>query len=163
PAPARPPLALADEFDKTEAMVPMRDGVKLHTAVYAPKGASEKLPIILLRTPYGIDSRAPPPIHEYLRHLPAPASLFPFHTLRAPAADAFFFAFQDIRGRFKSEGTFVMTRPARDRTDPKAIDEASDTNDTIDWLLKTVPNHNGRVGMLGISYPGWLTAVAMLD
>jgi putative CocE/NonD family hydrolase len=76
--------------------------------------------------------------------------------------DGYIFAFQDIRGRFRSEGKFVMTRPARDAKEPKAIDEASDTSDTIDWLLKNTDS-NGRVGMLGVSYDGWLTAVAMLD
>jgi putative CocE/NonD family hydrolase len=132
------------QFDRTEAMVPMRDGAKLHTLVHVPKDAKEPLPIILVRTPYGIGGG----VLGYLKEL---------------ADDGYVFAFQDVRGRYKSEGTFVMTRPPRDPADPKAIDEASDTSDTIDWLLKTVPNNNGRVGMLGISYPGWLTAVAMLD
>ncbi|MBO0699867.1 MAG: CocE/NonD family hydrolase [Zavarzinella sp.] len=135
-------------FDRTEAMVPMRDGVRLFTRVYVPKDAKEPLPILLLRTPYGIDGRAERQFRVYLRDL---------------VEDGYIFAYQDIRGRHQSEGTFVMTRPPRDPADPKAIDEASDTQDTIDWLLKTVKNHNGRVGMLGISYDGWLTAVAMLD
>jgi putative CocE/NonD family hydrolase len=77
--------------------------------------------------------------------------------------EGYIFVFQDIRGRFKSEGQFVMGRPPRDRNDPKAIDESTDTSDTIAWLLTKVPNHNGRVGMLGISYGGWLTVMAMLD
>ena len=79
------------------------------------------------------------------------------------AADGYIFAFQDIRGRYKSEGHFVMMRPPRDRKDPHAIDESTDAYDTIDWLVKHVPNNNGRAGMLGISYPGWLTVMAMLD
>ncbi len=137
-----------DRFVRTEAMVPMRDGVKLHTAVYAPKGPHGPLPILLLRTPYGIDGRPERVFRGYLRDL---------------AEDGYVFAFQDIRGRFKSEGQFVMTRSPRDRDDPKAVDEASDTSDTIDWLLANVKGHNGRVGMLGISYDGWLTAAAMLD
>jgi putative CocE/NonD family hydrolase len=147
---ARPPVALSQEvkYDRVEAMVPMRDGAKLYTTVHIPKGAKEKLPIIFLRTPYGIEGRGEKLLRSDFKEL---------------AEDGYAFAVQDIRGRFKSEGTFVMTRPARDANDPKAIDEASDTNDTIDWLLKTVPNNNGRVGMLGISYPGWLAAVAMLD
>ncbi|MDB5306594.1 MAG: X-Pro dipeptidyl-peptidase [Gemmataceae bacterium] len=138
----------APRFDRTEALVSMRDGVKLYTTVYAPKETKGPLPVILLRTPYGIDGRPERLFRNYLKDL---------------AHDGYVFAFQDVRGRFKSEGTFVMTRPARDPADPKAVDEASDTHDTIDWLLKTVKGHNGRVGMLGISYPGWLTAVAMLD
>jgi uncharacterized protein len=135
-------------FTRTDAMVPMRDGVKLYTQVFVPKGAKEPLPILFLRTPYGIDGRAERNFKVYLRDL---------------VEDGYAFAYQDIRGRYKSEGTFVMTRPPRDPKEPKAIDEASDTQDTIDWLLKTVPGHNGRVGMLGISYDGWLTACALLD
>jgi len=139
--------AAEPKYDHVEAMVPMRDGTKLFTTLHIPKGAKNPA-IILVRTPYGIDGRGEKNIDGALKEL---------------AADGYAFAFQDIRGRFKSEGKFVMLRPARDRTDPKAVDEASDTSDTIDWLLKSVPDNNGRVGMLGISYPGWLTAVAALD
>ena len=77
--------------------------------------------------------------------------------------DGYIFVFQDIRGRFGSEGTFVMQRDPRDKSDAKAIDEASDTYDTIDWLVKNVPNNNGRAGVVGISYGGWLTAMTLLD
>ncbi|MGH7618344.1 MAG: CocE/NonD family hydrolase, partial [Gemmatimonadaceae bacterium] len=105
-------------------------------------------PFILTRTPYGIAgaSRA-------------------FRTSYAELADeGYIFVLQDIRGRYTSEGQFVMLRPLRaNRNDPKAIDEATDTYDTIDWLLKNVPNNNGRVGQLGVSYPGWLTVMSMLD
>ena len=146
--PSQEPAKADARFDRTETMVAMRDGVRLHTSVYVPKEAKEPLPIVFIRTPYGIDGRPERNFRDYLKEL---------------VEDGYAFAFQDIRGRFKSEGTFVMTRPARDPADPKAIDEASDTSDTIDWLLKTVPGNNGRVGMLGVSYPGWLTAVAMLD
>ena len=139
--------AAEPKYDRVEAMVPMRDGTKLFTTLHIPTGAKNPA-IVLVRTPYGIDGRGEKNIAGALKEL---------------AADGYAFAFQDIRGRFKSEGKFVMLRPARDRADPKAIDEASDTSDTIDWLLKNVPDNNGRVGMLGISYPGWLTAVAMLD
>lgn len=135
-------------FTRTAAMVPMRDGVKLHTVVYVPKKASGTLPIIFVRTPYGIEGKGEWVFQNYVKDL---------------VEDGYIFAFQDIRGRHKSEGTFVMTRPARDAKDPKSVDEASDTSDTIDWLLKEVDGNNGRVGMLGISYDGWLTAAAMLD
>ena len=148
PAPAQERTKSDSRFERTEEMVPTRDGVKLHTIVFVPKEAKEPLPIILIRTPYGIDGRPERNFRSYLKDL---------------VEDGYIFAFQDIRGRFKSEGTFVMTRPPRDRANPKAVDEASDTADTIDWMLKTVKGHNGRVGMLGISYPGWLAAVAMLD
>jgi putative CocE/NonD family hydrolase len=129
-------------------MVPMRDGIELYTTVHVPKNAKGPLPIILIRTPYGIAGRPERNFDSSLKEL---------------VDEGYAFAFQDIRGRFKSGGRFVMTRPARDPHDPKAVDEASDTHDTIDWLLKTVKHNNGRVGMLGVSYPGWLTAVAMLD
>jgi putative CocE/NonD family hydrolase len=147
-APGQQPAAeAARRFVKTDQMIPMRDGVRLNTAIYAPRDAKGTLPFLLLRTPYGID-RAANQFRSYLKDL---------------ADDGYIFAFQDIRGRFKSEGRFVMGRPPRDRADAKAIDESTDTYDTIAWLLKNVPNHNGRVGMLGISYGGWLTVMAMLD
>ena len=129
-------------------MIPLRDGVKLYTTVYAPKEHKALLPFVLLRTPYGIESGGPQALKEYLKDL---------------ADDGYIFVFQDIRGRHKSEGQFVMLRQPRNPKHADTIDEGSDTNDTIDWLLKNVPNHNGRVGMLGVSYPGWLTVMALLD
>src|SRR5207248_1622369 len=137
----------APGFDLTEVMIPARDGVKLHTTIFVPKGAQGPLPIIFTRTPYGI-AHAGNALGGYYR---------------AFANDGYIFAFQDIRGRYTSEGQFVMLRPPRQRGDPKAIDEGTDAYDAIDWLLAHVPNNNGRVGMLGISYPGWLTLMAMLD
>jgi putative CocE/NonD family hydrolase len=139
---------IAKRFAKTEAMISMRDGVKLYTTIYGPKTIKGPLPFIFLRTPYGIESRGPQSLESYLKDL---------------ADEGYIFVFQDIRGRFKSEGTFVMSRAPRDPQDPKAIDENTDTNDTIDWLLKNVPDNNGRVGMLGISYPGWLTVMGALE
>lgn len=138
----------AEQFTQRVEMIPMRDGVTLHTMIYSPKEQKGELPFILLRTPYGVESRGPKALKEYLKEL---------------ADEGYIFVFQDNRGRHKSEGQFVMMRPPRDPQDPKAIDEATDAHDTIDWLLKNVPNHNGRVGMLGISYPGWLTVMALLD
>jgi putative CocE/NonD family hydrolase len=138
----------AGKFTRTAAMIPMRDGVKLYTTVYAPKGQQAPLPFVLLRTPYGIGDGEPRSLREYLKDL---------------ADDGYIFAFQDIRGRHKSEGQFVMSRPPRDPKNADAIDEGTDTYDTIEWLLKNVPNHNGRVGMLGVSYGGWLTVMALLD
>ena len=128
-------------FDKTDAMIAMRDGVKLHTEIYAPKNATEKLPLFITRTPYGLsdDDRG------YSRLLFLYREMF---------ADGYIFVVQDIRGRFGSEGTFVMQRPPRDRSKPGSIDEGTDTYDTIDWLVKNVPNNNGRAGEAGISYGG---------
>ena len=137
----------AAAFERTEVQIPMRDGVKLHTLVFVPKNQSAALPFILTRTPYGIAGAAGSFTTSY-------AEL---------AGEGFIFVFQDIRGRFGSEGQFMMLRPPRDRRDSKAIDESTDTYDTIAWLLQNVPRNNGRVGMLGVSYPGWLTVMAMLD
>jgi uncharacterized protein len=134
-------------FSKTEIEIPMRDGVHLHTAIYVPTAPHGALPILFVRTPYGIVGAAGALRSSYLEL----------------EADGYIFAFQDIRGRYKSEGQFVMMRPPRDPKDSHAIDESTDAYDTIDWLVKHVPGNNGRVGMLGISYPGWLTVMAMLD
>jgi len=126
PQPPDPPVG----FDKTEQMIPMRDGVKLHTIIYTPKSHREPLPILFQRTPYGIDGTY---------------RAFPSGILKELIDDGYIFAFQDIRGRFKSDGQFVMLRPLRQSQDPKAIDEGTDTYDTIDWMVKNVPNNNGRV------------------
>src|SRR5690349_8999060 len=110
-------------FDKIETMIPMRDGTRLHTEIYRPKKMRAPLPFLLVRTPYGAGYR------EFV-------------------SGPYIVVSQDIRGRYKSEGTFVMMRPPRDKRDPKAIDESTDTYDTIEWLLKHVPNNNGRVGVM---------------
>ena len=137
-------------FDKTDVMIAARDGVKLHTEIYSPKNAKEDLPIILERTPYGMNEDA----KGFSGKLGRYAEMIP---------DDYIFVFQDIRGRYGSEGTFVMQRPVRDPKNPKAIDEGTDTYDTIDWLVKNVPRNNKRVGLLGISYGGWLTVMGMLE
>jgi putative CocE/NonD family hydrolase len=139
---------LTKQFSSSTEMIPMRDGVKLHTLIYQPRVATAPLPFVMLRTPYGVESRAPRAFKEYLKDM---------------ADEGYIFVFQDIRGRHKSEGQFVMSRPPRDPKNARAIDEGTDARDTIDWLLKNVPNHNGRVGMLGVSYPGWLTVMALVD
>ena len=131
-----------------EAMVPMRDGVRLYTQIYTPSQAGEKLPILLIRTPYGTGQLN---AGRFLTSLPE------------LTADGYIIVTQDIRGRFKSEGQFVMLRQPRDSKDARAIDESTDTYDTIEWLLKNTPNNNGRVGMAGTSYGAWLTVMGMLD
>ena len=133
---------------RTEAMIPMRDGVRLYTQIDAPANASGPLPILLLRTPYGLGNITPEQLATLLKEL---------------SEGGYIFVRQDIRGRFKSEGEFVMLRQPRDPKDKKAIDESTDTFDTIEWLLKNVPNHNGRVGMAGTSYGAWLSVMGMLD
>ena len=133
--------------DVREVMIPMRDGVKLHTLIVSPKTIEGPLPIIMSRTPYGIAGSAARLTGSY----------------KELADDGYIFVFQDIRGRFGSEGMFVMQRPLRDRGDARSIDEATDAYDTVEWLIAHVPGNNGRVGQLGVSYDGWLTAMAMLE
>lgn len=129
-------------------MIAMRDGVHLYTRIYSPTDATEKLPILILRTPYGVGALTSVQLTGALPEL---------------TKDGYIIVQQDIRGRFKSEGEFVMLRQPRDRNDKNAIDESTDTYDTIEWLLKNVPNNNGRVGLTGTSYGGWLTVMGMLD
>ena len=128
------------DYVRREAMIPMRDGTKLFTIIMAPKNTTAALPFLYLRTPYDATAYVGNP--------------FPETYVADMARDGYIFVFQDIRGLFKSEGQFVMNRPW---TQGKGIDETTDTWDSIDWLLKNVPGNNGRVGALGISYPGWLT------
>ncbi|HKS71750.1 MAG TPA: CocE/NonD family hydrolase [Terriglobales bacterium] len=138
-----------DIFRRQEVMIPMRDGVHLQTVIFFPKDAKAPLPFLISRTPYGV-----------------PASeerLVASGTYDELIADGYIFVFQNIRGRFKSEGQFVMQRPARDRNVATSVDEATDTYDTIDWLLKNVPNNNGKAGIWGISYPGWLVTEALRE
>jgi putative CocE/NonD family hydrolase len=132
-----------------DTMVAMRDGIRLHTAVYVPASLGEAaLPIVFMRTPYGIANAA-----ERLRR-----------SLRELAEDGYAFAFQDIRGHYGSEGAFVMQRPPRENQgDPRAVDEGTDAFDTIDWLIRRVPGNNGKVGMLGVSYDGWLVVQALME
>jgi len=137
----------ARRFDVRDVMIPARDGIRLHTRIFVPADRGEALPFILLRTPYGVDD-AGTEFNGPLKEL---------------ADEGYIFVFQDIRGRYRSEGTFVMMRPARQPGDPKAIDEGTDTYDTIEWLLKNVQPNTGSVGMLGVSYDGWTTAMATLE
>ncbi|GAB4039027.1 CocE/NonD family hydrolase [Spirosoma jeollabukense] len=126
----------------------MRDGVRLNTVIYTPKTSKEPVPFLLTRTPYGVSETDSPDRIPYVKDM---------------ADDGYIFVYQDIRGRYKSEGTFEMQRFSRNKEDPKAIDESTDTYDTIDWLLANVPNNNKKVGMYGISYSGWTTAIAAID
>lgn len=137
-------------YTKYEYMVPMRDGVRLFTAVYVPKDASRTYPFLLTRTPYSV---APYGVDRY------PASL----ASELLQKEGFIFVRQDARGRYMSEGEFQQVRPFNPGKGPKDIDERTDTYDTIEWLLSHVPNHNGRVGMIGISQPGFHVAASIID
>ncbi|MBI5280043.1 MAG: CocE/NonD family hydrolase [Candidatus Solibacter usitatus] len=156
PAPAPPDERaqyVRQNYTKYEFMVPVRDGVKLFTAVYVPKDKSQQYPIMLLRTPYSVAPYGP----ENYRGSLGPAS-------EKFMREGFIFAYQDVRGKSKSEGTFMNVRPHNpSKQSAKDVDEASDTYDTIDWLVKNVQPNNGRVGMYGISYPGFYAAMGAID
>jgi putative CocE/NonD family hydrolase len=140
----------AATFDQQIVRIPMRDGVELHTEVYTPKDASEPLPIILTRWPYGLY----PTADGYTAMLRLYPDLI---------EEGFIFAFQDTRGRGDSDGEYISLSPLRDRSDPDATDESTDAYDTIEWLVNYIPGSNGRVGTLGISYGGFLTTRALVD
>jgi len=136
------------DYVRTEAMIPMRDGVNLYAVILKPADISAPLPILLERTPYGVEGESR-------------ASLF----MRRPelARDGYIFVGEDIRGRYKSEGKFTMMRPLGDRNGAMAVDESTDAYDTVAWLVKNVAGNNGRVGTLGTSYDGFLAMMAGID
>ncbi len=129
------------DYSSRSVMIPMRDGVKLHTVIFAPSHSSKPLPFIFQRTPYGIEVQAVP---------------------KSLATEGYILVLQDIRGRFNSEGAFVMLRPMRAKNHAN-VDESTDAYDTIDWLVKNQPRNNGRVAMLGASYDAWLALEAAAD
>jgi len=150
--PASPKLEpVASKYTKFEYRVPMRDGIKLFTAVYVPKDDTKTYPILFTRTPYGV---GPYGADQYRAKL-GPSAHF--------EKSGYIFVYQDVRGRMKSEGEFLHVRPHNPKKKPTDIDESSDAYDTIEWLLKNIPGHNGKVGMWGISYPGFYTACGMID
>jgi uncharacterized protein len=138
-------------YTKYEFKVPMRDGVRLFTSVYVPKDDAKTYPILLNRTPYsvrpyGVDQSKP--------------DLGPYPAF---GTSGYIFVYQDVRGRWMSEGVFVNMRPIKADSEKDAVDESTDTFDTIDWLVKNIPGNNGRVGQSGISYPGFYTACGLVD
>ncbi len=132
-----------------EVMIPMRDGMRLQTVIISPKSPKGPLPFLIDRTPYGV------PAKEVVEK-GTPAG-------RQALYENYFMVFQNIRGRFRSEGKFVMGRPPHDPADAKGIDETTDAWDTVDWLVKNIPNNNGRAGIAGTSYDGWTAVMAALD
>ncbi|MFC1730235.1 CocE/NonD family hydrolase [candidate division KSB1 bacterium] len=139
-------------YDKAEFMIPMRDGVKIYSQVYFPKDRSQKYPVMISRTPYGVGNYGP----EEFRTGLGPSIEF--------AKEKYIFVYQDVRGKGQSDGQFIH-HPVyvKDKKDLSDTDENSDMYDTIEWLLKNIPNHNGRVGQWGISYGGWETAMGMIN
>src|SRR3954470_4882669 len=150
--PATPTAAkVRERYTKHECRVPMRDGVRLFTAVYVPKDTSRTYPIVITRTPYSVGPYGADAYKDAL----GPSKEF--------EDEGFIFVYQDARGRYMSEGEFAQVRPyVAEKRSPKDVDESSDTYDSIDWLLKNVPNHNGRVGMVGISQPGFHVAASLM-
>jgi uncharacterized protein len=150
---------VTDSFDyvRREVMIPMRDGVKLHTIILVPKGA-KGAPILLTRTPYNADSLTG---HADSPHL-GPILQGYDNATEVIVEDGYIRVVQDIRGKYGSEGDYVMTRPLHGPLNPTPVDHSTDTYDTIDWLLKNVPESNGKVGILGISYDGFLPLMALV-
>lgn len=143
---------IISKYKKTSVMIPMRDGVKLYTVVLSPVDAKTPLPILIERTPYGAN-------------IPIPDDT----TIEAKllgnilATGGYIFIYQDIRGKYKSEGSMQIHEPLLHAIKKGAIDESTDTWDTVDWLIKNIPNNNGKAGIYGISYPGWLALVGSVD
>ncbi len=152
--------AVSDRFDyvRREQMISMRDGVKLHTVIIVPKGA-RNAPILFTRTPYDADALT---THAASAHL-GPILQGYDNAVDVIVEGGYIRVVQDIRGKYKSEGDYVMNRPVRGPLNPTPVDEATDTYDTIDWLVKHVPESNGRVGILGISYDGFLPLMALIN
>ena len=148
------PASAAADYERREVMIPMRDGAKLHTIVLVPHGAKQ-LPIILTRTPYNATARASRSASNRLAGtLPISDDQF--------ADGTYIRVFQDIRGKYGSEGDYVMTRPLRGPLNASSVDHSTDAYDTIDWLVKHVPETNGRVGMTGSSYEGFTVLMALI-
>ena len=139
-------------------MIPMRDGVKLHTVILVPKGA-KGAPILLTRTPYDADALT---THESSSHL-GPSLQGYDNATDVIVAGGYIRVVQDVRGKYGSEGDYVMNRPMRGPLNPTPVDNSTDTYDTIDWLVKNIPESNGKVGILGISYDGYTTLTALVN
>ena len=153
PVPPEPPkFDVKAHYTKYEYRIPMRDGVHLFTSVYVPKDSSRSYPFLINRTPYNV----------------GPYGVDQFKERRGPSPDfdqsGYIFVFQDVRGRWMSEGSFVEMRPHIDeKKSNKDVDDSTDLYDTIDWLLKNISNNNGRAGIWGISYPGFFTSASIID
>ena len=163
PLPSETPAAFVprvDSFDyvKREVMIPMRDGVKLQTVILIPRGA-HRTPILLSRTPYGATDRIAKSASAHLSALIDSNDVADDAVLNG----GYIRVMQDVRGKHGSEGGYVMTRPLRGPLNPSDVDHATDTYDTIDWLVKNIPESNGKVGILGISYDGFTSLMALVN
>jgi putative CocE/NonD family hydrolase len=153
-------VPVTDSFDyiKRDVMIPMRDGVKLHTVIVIPRGA-KNAPILLTRTPYNASSQVG---HAASSHLGSILNGYD-NALEVILQGGYIRAVQDVRGKYGSEGDYVMTRPLHGPLNPSLVDHSTDTYDTIDWLVKNVPESNGKVGIIGISYDGFLPLMALVN
>lgn len=152
------PVTSRFDYEKRDMMIPMRDGVRLHTVIVLPKGA-KNAPILFTRTPYSAKDQTN---HAASAHL-GPILEGYDNVTNVIVADGYIRVVQDIRGKYRSEGNYVMTRPLHGPLNPTAVDESTDAYDTIDWLVKNVPESNGKVGILGISYDGFLPLMALIN
>ncbi len=146
------------DYLRREVMIPMRDGVKLHTVILVPKGA-KGAPILLTRTPYDANALT---THESSAHL-GPSLQGYDNATEVIVEGGYIRVVQDVRGKYGSEGDYVMNRPMRGPLNPTPVDNSTDTYDTIDWLVKNIPESNGKVGILGISYDGYTTLTALVN
>src|ERR1044071_102583 len=146
------------DYTRREVMIPMRDGVKLHTVILVPKGA-KSAPILLTRTPYNATALT---THTNSSHL-GPSLEGYDNATDVIVEGGYIRVVQDIRGKYGSEGDYVMNRPLRGPQNPTNVDHATDTYDTIDWLVKNVPESNGKVGVMGVSYDGFLPLMALFN
>jgi len=144
-------IYVRNNYEKIEQLIPMRDGKQLFTAIYIPKDKSKKYPVLLNRTPYTV---APYGANEYKKYL----GNFP-----AEMREGFIFVYQDVRGKWMSEGEFDDVRPINTTKNKKAVDESTDTYDTLEWLAKNLKNYNQKAGIYGISYPGFYSTMSLVN
>jgi putative CocE/NonD family hydrolase len=161
------PVTSSFDYVKRDVMIPMRDGVKLHTVVIVPKGAA-RAPILLTRTPYSATALTSHAVSSHLGPILSSSDAGNMLSSYDNATDViveggYIRAVQDVRGKYGSEGDYVMNRPLHGPQNPTPVDHATDTYDTIDWLVKNVPESNGKVGILGISYDGFLPLMALVN
>src|SRR5437899_4645623 len=146
------------DYSRREVMVPMRDGIKLHTVILVPKGA-KNAPILLTRTPYNASALTN---HIHSSHLGP--SLYGYDNATEVIVEGGYIrVVQDVRGKYGSEGDYVMNHPLHGPLNPTPVDHSTDTYDTIDWLVRNIPESNGKVGILGISYDGFLPLMALVN
>src|SRR5260370_4786509 len=146
------------DYVRREAMIPMRDGVKLHTVILVPKGAN-RAPILLTRTPYNATALTTRTDSSHLG-----PSLYGYDNRTDEIVEGGYIrVVQDIRGKYGSQGDYVMNRPVRGPLNPTAVDHPTDTYDTVDWLVKNVKESYGKVGILGISYDGFLALIGLIN